>query len=135
MNTVSTQYTNEAPAPTSLGAKLLDLFVSPMLVFDEVAASPGRPANWLVPTALICLISQVFLNTVTDPQQIAAAIEELLGAGKITQEYATALSAHWQMISRGATCLESVVGVLWSGFVIWFIGRVFLKSRFSFSKA
>jgi hypothetical protein len=131
MNTSATP----VPTPTSLGAKLLNLFVCPSLVFEEVSAGPGRPANWLVPTALACLSGLLVLETTTDAQQTAATLGQLVGAGKITHELATTLTAHWQMISGAATCLASFVGTFWSAFVLWFIGRVFLKSRFPFRKA
>lgn len=114
---------------------MLNLFVSPSLVFDEVMATSGRPANWIVPAALVCLSSLLVLNATTGAEQTAAAIQQLLVAGSITQPEAATLNAHWRMISRVATCLCVFLGVFWSAFVLWFIGRVFLRSRFPFSKA
>ena len=119
-------------APSWVGAKLLNLLVSPSVVFDEVVGSSSKWANWLVPTALVCLSNLIFLDAMSAP---GLALEELVKGGKLTEQTAVVLTAHWQIISRAAICLCSFLGVLWSGFVIWFIGRVFLKSRFGFGKA
>jgi hypothetical protein len=135
VNTSATLSATPAPASTSVGAKLLNLFVCPSVVFEEISAGPGRPANWLVPTALVCLSGLLVLEATTDPERTAASIRQLLDAAKITPEQSAFFTAHWQMISGAATCLGSFVGTFWSAFVLWFIGRVFLKSHFPFTKA
>jgi hypothetical protein len=135
MTTQSLQSTGMEPHRTSLGAKLLNLFVSPAEVFDEVTATPPRLVNWLVPTLLVCVSGLAVLNTTTSPEQTAAAIRQLLDAGTITQDQASALTLHWQSVSRTALCLGAFLGTFWSALVLWFIGRVFLKCRFGFMKA
>jgi hypothetical protein len=135
MNTSATVSCTPAPTSTPVGAKLLNLFVCPSVVFDEVSGGPGHPANWLVPSALVCLSGLLVLEATTNAERTAATLGQLVSAGKITQELASTLTAHWQLISGAATFLGSFVGTFWSAFVLWFIGRVFLKSRFPFTKA
>ena len=99
--------------PTSLTRKLLDLFVTPGDVFDEVAASPPKITNWLVPTALVC-------------------VSALLWPAMMNQDAMPAGSA----VSRIATAtLGAVLGTIWSAFVLWIIGRLFLRSNFAFLKS
>lgn len=127
--------TAAAPAPTSLVAKLLNLLVCPSTVFDEVVVGPPRPEQWLVPTALVCVASLVVLNATSDGERTAAEIGQLLVAGAVNQAFASALNEHWRAIAQLVTCLGAFFGVLWSAFVLWFIGRVLLRTRFRFSKA
>jgi len=127
--------TDTEPALTSLAGKLLNLFVSPALVFEEVIASPPKLLNWLVPTVMVCLSGCLVLDGTTSPERTDAAIRQLLDAGRITQQQSTALTVHWLSISRVVICLGTFIGTFWSAFVLWFIGRVFLKSRFGFAKA
>ena len=123
-----------APASsTSLGEKLLNIFVSPGDVFDEVVAAPTHLANWRVPTLLVCLAGIVLLQMTMAAEQ-AVAIRQLSGAAMLSQEQTQMLSGAWPLVSSLSVCLAAFVGTLWSAFVLWFIGRVFLKVRFSYLK-
>jgi hypothetical protein len=135
MTTQSLPVTETTPTCTSLGAKLLNLFVTPALVFDEVTKAPPRVVNWLVPTVLVCLSGLAVLDPTTSPERTAASIGQLLDAGTITQDQAAALNVHWQSVSRIAMCLGAFLGTFWSAFVLWFIARIFLKCRFGYIKA
>ena len=44
------------------------------------------------------------------------------------------LSGAWPLVSSLSVCLAAFAGTIWSAFVLWFIGRVFLKVRFSYLK-
>ena len=44
------------------------------------------------------------------------------------------LSGAWPLVSSLTVCLAAFAGTFWSAFVLWFIGRVFLKVRFSYAK-
>ena len=44
------------------------------------------------------------------------------------------LAGAWPLMSLLTVCLSAWAGTLWSAFVLWFIGRMFLKTRFSFVK-
>jgi hypothetical protein len=120
---------------TSLGSKLLGIFVTPGLVFEEVAASPAKLANWIVPTALVALFSLVTLHASTNLDAIGAATAQLVDAGKMSQSQAGLLSGQWKRVSRAAILIAPFAGTIWSAFVLWFMGKVFLKSRFALHKA
>jgi hypothetical protein len=128
-----------APASSSLAAKLLDMLVSPGEVFDEVLAAPPRLANWLLPTLLVALAT-LFLFRAASGE--AAAV---LGASPALDSQAPIVSsaaapaepglADWQRVSALGACVGAFAGTFWSAFLLWFIGRVFLKIRFSYLKA
>jgi hypothetical protein len=121
--------------PTSIVAKLINVFVSPSIVFDEVAASAPKTAHWLVPLILVCISSLVLVNITQSGERTAAVINQLLNDEKITAAQSTALSEHWESLSRVATCAGVVAGTFWSALVLWFINRLFLKGRVTFRKA
>ncbi len=118
---------------TSLGEKLLNLFVSPGDVFDEVIAAPTRLVNWRVPTLLACLAGIILLSMAATTEQ-TAAIHQLTGAASFPQEQREMFAGVWPLVSSLTICFGTFAGSFWSAFVLWFIGRVFLKARFSFLK-
>ena len=119
---------------TPIHQKLLNIFVSPGDVFEEVVATPPSVANWLVPTLLVCMAGLILLRTATTNEPSASAIKQLVEAGAVSSPQAEKLSGDSQMISWVTVCLGAIAGTFWSAFVLWFIGRMFLKSRFSFLK-
>jgi len=44
-------------------------------------------------------------------------------------------SGAWPLVSSLTVCIAAFAGTFWSSFVLWLIGRVFLKVRFSYLKA
>jgi hypothetical protein len=115
--------------PASLWSHLLNIFVSPTEVFDEVFAAPPRLANWLVPTVLVC-VAGLFLIGAADSQPQTRAP----GPSRSAQGTQT-LSERPPMITAVATCAAAGVGSVWCASVLWIISRMFLKARFSFAKA
>jgi hypothetical protein len=124
-----------ALAPTTLGGKLLNNFVCPGDVFDEVLAAPSRATNWRVPTLLVCLTGIILLQVVAIYGERADALASSVQYRGITAAQAQELSGVWPLVSSLGVCLGAFAGVFWSAFVVWFIGRVFLKARFTFLKA
>jgi hypothetical protein len=124
---------------SSLAARLLDMLVSPGEVFDEVVAAPPRLANWLLPTLLVALTSLFLLRAASDASASVSGQSEALDPQGTTLNPATAQaepgSADWQRVSALATCVGAFAGTFWSAFLLWLIGRSFLRSRFSFLKA
>jgi hypothetical protein len=110
--------------------KLLNILVCPGDVFDEVVGGAPALENWRVPTLLVCLagIVQVLLS----PGESSAA--KLAGAAPLPAAQALELAGVWPLVSSLAVCLAAWLGTIWSAFVLWFIGRVFLRVRFSFLK-
>ena len=123
------------PTSTSVWTKLLNILASPAEVFQEVVISSPKHVNWLVPTLLVCATGVVLLGATGDKGHATAAIEQLSPASQFSSEQAGWLSKHGHLISGSGVCLGALAGVFWSAFVIWFIGRVPLKSRFPFVKA
>jgi Yip1 domain len=125
-------------ASTSLVAKLIDMFASPSEVFDEVVAARPRFANWLVPTVLVALASLFLLrassneaaSVTTTPQ----AVEAQPTASDSAAVQAGPSSVDAQRLSALATCGGAFAGTFWSAFLLWFIGRAFLRTRFSYLK-
>jgi hypothetical protein len=122
------------PASTSLREKLLNVFVCPGDVFDEVIAAPPTLANWRVPALLVCLAGIISLHLAT-AESTAAATRQLAGTGAVSAVQAGMLAGAWPLVPALTVCLAAFAGTIWSAFVLWFIGRVFLKGRFSFLKA
>lgn len=135
MNSAIIQSPDLVPPQTSIGTKMLNLFVCPTLVFDEVIAGPGKTVNWLVPTLLVCLSSLAVLGSTTAPERTLATLGQMVEDGNLTQAQAATVGVHWPAVARLALCGIVLCGTLWSGLAIWLIGRVFLKSTFKFSKA
>src|SRR2546426_1400864 len=104
---------NAPAAATPLRAKLVNIFVCPSEVFEEIAASPHKAANWSIPTVLVSLtgVVSIFISSAND-----------LEAAQARAAVLTVILATW-------------IGTIWSALVLSFIGRVFLKVQFSFVKA
>lgn len=135
MNFANITATPPRAASTSVSAKLCNLLASPAEVFDEVVITPPAAANWRTPTLLVCLAGIVVLHLSPTQTQSADAIQHLIQAGTISTDQAEFLAGAWPLVSGLAVCLAAFGGTLWAAFVLWFMGRVFLKARFSFLKA
>jgi hypothetical protein len=108
MKTPAQALTTELAGTTggrSLPAKLFDVLVDPSSVFNEVNATPITVLNWLLPTML-------------------AGLMGALPTGSGGWTWPALLSAE----------AGGLAGTLWSALVLWFIGSVFLRSRFSLLK-
>jgi hypothetical protein len=128
-----------APASSSLAARLLDMLVSPGDVFDEVLAAPPRVANWLLPTLLVVLTSLFLLRAANNETASVPGPSPALDSQPPIVNSASALaepgSADWLRVSALATCIGAFAGTFWSAFLLWFIGRAFLRTRFAYLKA
>ncbi len=126
------------PRCTSLAAKLFDMLVYPGAVFDEVVAAPPRFANWLVPTVLVALASLVLLraaNNEAPPATAASQVGEVQAASIDSAVLNTdPASADYQRFSALVTCAGTFVGTFWTAFLLWLIGRAFLRAHFSYLK-
>ncbi len=121
------------PSSTSLGEKLLNLLVSPGEVFDEVIAAPRNLVNWRVPTLLLCLAGIISLQ-LNNGELTAAAVRQLGDDAIASKSQGEFLKNGWPLVASLTVCGSVIAGTLWSAFVLWFMGRVFLKVRFSYLK-
>jgi len=135
MPTGASTLPNARLTSTSLREKLLNLFVSPGDVFEEIVAVPAKLANWLVPTLLVCLAGMFLLLVSSPKEQSADQVRQWVEAGTISPTQAEKFFQGWPLVSSLAIFLSAFGGTFWSAFVLWFIGRTFLKSRFLFTKA
>ena len=124
-----------SPAPLTLGGRLLNIFICPSEVFDEVVAAPQCGTNWRVPTLLVCLMGIILRQAIVTQGEHGDAFGTLIRSGGLTAVQAQELLGVWPLISSIAICLSAFAGILWSAFVLWFIGRVFLRTKFAFEKA
>jgi len=135
------------PPPTSLAARLLNVFATPGEVFEEVRNSLTSTGNWLVPALLsavvgvvtvILLFSQpVFVQHTRE--QWASGYEGMVKAGKISQTEADKAVGMIEKFAPPLGCVAAVaVGfcrVLWWAFVLWLLGRLCLGTKFTFMKS
>ena len=144
----------KAPSPprTSLAARLLNVFASPGDVFEEVKTSRPSVANWLMPAVIgslvgilsvIVVFSQpLFQQKLREKQE--QAMEQQVKAGKMTRQQADQAMAMVEKFSGPAmmklfgsigVVVTSFVRLFWWGFIMWLLGRWFLKIRFEYIKA
>ena len=134
---VSAASTDDSPETMqiSLGTKLVNVFVCPGDVFDEIIGAPSRAANWRVPTLLVSLTGIALLLVIASQGGASDVFEAVAKGGQITLAQAQELAGLRPLISGLAICLSAFVGTFWSAFILWFMGRVFLKTRFAYAKA
>jgi hypothetical protein len=120
---------------TSVREKLFNIFVSPSDVFDEVIASPPNLPNWRIPTLLACFVSIISLQLGNSSTESSASIHHLAEAGTISAAQTQALAGAWPLFSALLVCVSTFAGTCFSAFVLWSIGWLFLKVRFSYLKA
>jgi len=101
---------------TTLTAMLVNIFVSPSEVFDEIRVEPIRPAAWIVPVVMVSLGSLLLLVATTPSDQMSAA------AGPATMG-----AKNWVFVSVVIVLVSALVGTIWSALVLWGIGRMCLK--------
>lgn len=126
------------PASTTVVAKIFDMLVSPGEVFDEVVAAPPRLANWFVPTLLVAVASLFLMRAANNEAPSVSATPEATEAQITAIDFpvtqAEAASVGRQRLSTLAIFGGAFAGTFWSAFLLWFIGRAFLRSRFSYLK-
>jgi len=133
--TLSLTASNAPPVSTPLRGKLLNVFVSPGEVFEEVVASASKPACWLVPTLFVCLIAIISLLVAPVRESRAAEVRQLSESGAIDSSDIGKLSSRILPAAALTVAASATAGTFWSAFVRWLIGRMFLKTRFPFWKA
>lgn len=135
----------------SLAARLLNVFAVPGEVFTEVRSARASTLNWLVPalcSAVIGVVSAIIIFSQPAVvqqlrEQQTKAMDQQVQSGKLTQAQADqALSVMEKFVgptmlkifgSAGAVVV-SFVHVIWWGFVLWFLSKLFLKVSIPFPK-
>ena len=109
---------------------MFNLLASPTDVLEAVVSAPPNLANWRLPTLLAAsaAIVYVLLGPVRPHVQLPFATPSF----NLTPALA---AGYWPLLSSLTILLAAFAGSLWSAFILWFIGRVFLGVRFSWLKA
>jgi len=138
--------------PTSLAARLLNVFATPGEVFDEVRASRSTVLNWLVPalisslvgvlSAIVIFSQPAIVQKLHEAQQ--QGIEKQVQAGKLTRQQADQFESTMDKYfgpgtmkvfgSIGAV-VSSFIRLFWWALVLWLFGRWFFKARFGYLKS
>ena len=135
MPTLALTSPNSPPIPTPLRGMLLNIFVSPGEVFEEVVTFRPKPACWLVPTLLVCLTAIISLMVAPVREQRAAEVRQMVETGVIASSDAGKLARRLLSAAALTVATSAVAGTFWSAFVLWFMGRMFLRTRFPFWKS
>ena len=143
------------PPVTSLAARLLNVFAVPGEVFAEVKVGRICIGNWLVPALLSALVAvftavvivshpafQRQMHDLTERQ--AKAVDQQVKAGKVKEADANHALALVRAITQPGTvktlasiavAVIGVARVFWWAFILWLVGRLFLKVRIGYPKA
>ncbi|MFO1487772.1 MAG: YIP1 family protein [Verrucomicrobiota bacterium] len=132
--------------PTSLAARLLNVFATPTEVFDEVKSSPPRPANWLVPALLGGLLGVLAVWMLySQPafrqqmhERLASTYDGAVKGKKMSQAEADKAVALMERIQLPAgmagAAVTGFVRIFWWAFILWLLARLFLKVRLGYLK-
>jgi hypothetical protein len=131
MTATTSSFSASSVSPTSVREKLLNIFVSPSDVFDEVIASPTNLANWRIPTLLACLVTVISLQLANSPADSSANSQ----SGSLSAAQAQTLAGARPLLSALLVCIATFAGTCWSASILWLMGRLFLKVRFPYLKA
>jgi len=137
----------DAPSgSTSLRDRLLNIFVAPGEVFEEVVASPRSTGDWRLPVLLNCLAGIVLFLVVAARSPVAPGTD---GEGQSTLTSSVSATppgaaaapfgdagseAAARLVGPSAIVAVNFAGTFWSALVLWLAGRLFLKTRFPFLK-
>jgi len=118
----------------ALAEKLLNIFVSPGDLFEEVVGSPPTPVGWLVPLLFVCLTGILSLLVLPAGEWDSTQVRQF-AESEASVSSAIGKSVHHDFsVALLAVAASAIAGTLWSTSVLWLIGRLFLKTRFSFFK-
>src|SRR5437867_1612393 len=134
MQMTTTAIRDDRAAMTTLTQKLLNIFVSPGDVFEEVVVSPPRAVCWLVPMLFVCLTGIISLRVMPASEWGAAQVRQLAESDTSASSDIGKPVRHDSAVAILTVAASAIAGTLWSTSVLWLIGRVFLKTRFPFRK-
>ena len=140
-----------AAPPTSLAARLTNVFLAPGEVFAEVKNNPPTPANWVAPM-IICMVAGIIYVMVVFSQPAVIQgmkearekqLQKQVEAGTKTQKEAdTATEAMEKYMTPMVVKVFGIFGALLAtpvnlfffAFLLWLIGRFGLKGQFGYMR-
>src|SRR6185295_5409855 len=124
-----------SPSQSSLIGRMMNVFASPVEVFDDVKHGPARVTNWLVPVALVVSVTIAsFALIFSQPavqQQVREMQEKILdqqvAAGKIKPEQAKQAKEFFdnmppwvlQIVGIVQGVISGFFSALWWALVVW----------------
>lgn len=148
----STTVENPPPPASSLTARLLNVYVAPTEVFDEIKPAPPVTVNWLTPLVLLIIAGIISVLVIFSQPGIIQnmrnasekKMQENVAAGKMTQAQADQSNAMVEKIMSptfframgilGAVIVSPIV-LLFNALIVWLLGNFAFHGSFSFSKA
>ena len=147
----------DAPKPPamSFAARLLNVFAMPGEVFAGVKASRVCVSNWFVPALLSAMVGVLTAVVIVSQPSLqkqmrdrieeqAKTLERQVKAGKIKQADADKTVAFTRALTQPAVlkvlggtaaARAGVARVFWGAFILWVLGRRFLRGRVGYIKA
>ncbi|MBM3875983.1 MAG: YIP1 family protein [Verrucomicrobia bacterium] len=139
------------PAPSSLAARLVNVYATPGDVFEEVARSPRDNGNWVLPLILTAIMSVVFCFVVFSQENVMRnfhqtqeqAIRDQVKAGKVPADKADDIveaARKWMsptiMAAFGSvgSLIATVGGVFFVALILMLLGRYALNAEVEFMK-
>jgi hypothetical protein len=131
---------SQKPPPMSLAARLINIFVAPGEVFDDIKAGTPKPANWLTPLVVSMLIgivaSFIMFSQPSLLQRLREerdkAIQKAVDSGSMTQQVA---DKQTELLDKIYTpTVMKVLGTLQAilAGLLWLLGTFILKGRVSY---
>lgn len=134
MQQTTTSVPDERAAVTPLAEKLLNIFTAPGDVFEEVVVSPPTSVHWLAPILIVCLTGILSLLVMPAGESDPARFGQLTVSDASVAPEVSPPVPRATAVAIMTVAASAIVGTLWSTTVLWLIGRVLLKTRFSFFK-
>src|SRR5579883_3450673 len=139
------------PATTSLGNRLVNVFIAPSEDFDEVKNSPPQALNWVVPLALSLIAGIIYCLVVFSQAAIVQQIrqlpeqriEQMVKDGKMPRQMADKqIEFIDKMMSPSVLKLFGILGttftqalmLFFSALVLWLIGSFIFRNPFDYMK-
>jgi hypothetical protein len=140
------------PSSSSLASRLMNIFVAPGEVFDEVKAGPPKAVNWVVPLLLAMIVGVVYTFVVFSQPGIMQKMkdandkkfQQMVGQGKLTRKQADEMQAKVEQFmtplffkitgSFAAVFINAALLFLTSA-ILWLLGRFLFKSEMTYAQS
>ena len=137
---------------TSLGNRMMNVFIAPAEVFDEIKSSPPRTGNWLMPMILAIVVGWVYTVLVFSQPGVIQAMkdaqarkwQQMVDSGKYTQKQADQIQAMSEnFMTPTFLRVVGILGVLISqpallfllALIVWLLGTKAFGGNFEYMKA
>lgn len=139
----------ETPRRMSLLARMLGVITSPVAVYDDVAAAPRTPSNWIAPWILLiiatAILTQILIQNAGLAEQLMTVMREqvdfLVNDGTVTREDADRQLAVLQPGMPMFTVLSVAGPAFWGlglvfalSLLYWLIGRSAMHAHAPYMK-